>query len=245
MAAYFLVITLLICSCSSSSKKGSLIGIDPSWYPLNSAGKEKNILGFSTDLLTEMTIRKRDNLAIYTASWDTLFSGLQSDVYQAVISSLPPYNFNTDLYDFSDIYLQTGPVLIVAFTSKTETLSDLQGQEVGILLGSSAANNLEKVPSIIVREYMAIPDMLLALSSGTISGVVLDLLTAESYVQDLYLGRLKILFPVLQQEGLRLISLKGKAPELISAFNETLKDLKKEGKYPELLRKWSLASSAP
>ena len=237
--------TLLFCllcflSCTGSSSKTFRIGIDPSWYPLQLMGQEKYVLGFSTELLQEIVKIEKIPAATLTANWNTLVWGLQEEHYEGMLSSLEPQLYNRDDYDFSEAYLLTGPVLVVPLDSKAGSMNDLKGKEIAYSLGTSDDDILAKYPGIIVRTYESVPNVLADIVNGNVDGALIDNLIAKAYMQDVYAKQLKIATPPLTQQGLRLITLHGKAERLREAFNAGLNKLKANGKYEELLKKWSL-----
>ena len=110
------------CHSPSSSIHEKKIGVDPSWFPLAISGRENNVTGFSTDLLKEIGKIEKLHITKVTVNWDDLVEGLKKHKYEAILSSIPSYAFNKQIYDFSDLYLLTGPVLIVATDSTIDSL---------------------------------------------------------------------------------------------------------------------------
>lgn len=242
------ILSILIILCSFASKKttqGYQIGIDPTWYPLELTGRETNVLAFSIELLQEIAKKEDLQLSIVTMNWNNLIWGLTKKKYDAILSSLYPYVFYEKKFHFSNVYLSTGPVIVVPEQSKIKKLDDLKGKTVGILQGSAASVFLQKYPGLLMQSYDTMPETLNALENMHIDAAVLDSLSAQSYVRDLYADKLKISTPPLNEQGLRLIMLDTKKQILIEKFNAGLKKLQKNGRYEELLKKWGLSDSKP
>ena len=229
-----------LAACSGSSSKIYRVAVDPSWYPMELKGQEKYVLGFSTELLQEIGKIEKISLALISTNWNTLLWGLQEEHYESMLSSLEPQLFNQKDYDFSDLYLPSGPVLVVPANSKADSLDDLKGKEIAYSLGTSQDDILAKHPGIIVRTYSSIPTALADIVNGNLDGALIDTLIAYPYVRDTYATQLKIATPPLTKAGLRLVTLHGKADHLVEAFNAGLKKLKSNGTFQELLKKWSL-----
>jgi polar amino acid transport system substrate-binding protein len=230
----------LFLSCTGSSSKTFRIAIDPSWYPLPLMGQEKYVLGFSTDLLQEIVRIENIPVATITSSWNTLLWGLQEEHYEGMLSSLVPQLFNKKDYDFSELYLPTGLVLVVPIDSTVRSMDELKGKEIAFSPGSSGEDILAKYPGIIIRSYDAIPNVLADIVNGNVDGALIENLIANAYIKDVYAAQLKVATRPLTPAGLRLVTLHGKEERLQSAFNSGLEKLKKNGKYQELLKKWSL-----
>lgn len=232
----------LFTSCSKEKKhSGYLIGIDPSWYPLQVMGQEKNLFAFSLELLMEIAKEEHLPVAIFQMSWDNLILDLRKEKYEGILSSVRPYAFNSKEFSFSDIYLKTGPVLIVPLSSPWEGLDQIKGKQIGVMQGSSATLFLQKYPGIILHSYDSIPALLDAISNQDVPVGVLDILIAQKYVSNLYANKLKLASSPLTEEGLRLLTLFGHSPLLIKKFNQGLAALKMDGRYKKIQDKWGLS----
>lgn len=237
-----LMCLFLFASCiSKNAGRGYLIGIDPNWYSLDLMGKEKSVYAFSNELLQEIAKKNSMKISTLQMNWDTLMPGLEIGQCDAILSSLYPYLFNKKKYDFTNNYLNTGPVLVMPFNAKETSLDTLQGKEIAVQEDSSDADFLETHPGIIIRTYDTVPHALNDIVKGNLDGALVDLLIAESFCQDLYHGQLKIVSPPLNDAGLRLVTLHGHAPALIKSFNKGLKELMHSGEYKKLQKKWGLS----
>ena len=231
---------IFLAGCGSKAPKYE-IGVDPSWAPLDFQTRQSNIMGFSTELLQAVSLDEKISISLLQVNWDVLFEGLNKGKYQAILSSLQPFNFNSDLYSFSEVFLATGPVLVMPIGSTQKSLKELQGKAIAALQGTPEVLLLEKYPGISISTYDDIPVALNDLVAGKVQGALLPVLPTSAYVRDLYQRRLKIVTAPLTDEGLRLITFKDKAPKLIKAFDKTLNHMKKNGDYEKQLVKWQLA----
>ena len=91
-----------------------------------------------------------------------------------------------------------------------------------------------------MRDYDSIPKALNDIVDGTVDGAIVDILSAVAYCQDLYQGKLKIVTDPLNNEGLRMLTLKDQAHDFLLHFNHGLEKLKTSGAYDKLLYKWNL-----
>lgn len=241
-ALFFLLLGL--CACSGKKKNYDYrIGLDPTWYPLELAGREKNVVAFTSELLQEIGRMKKIKLALVSMSWDNLLWGLSEGKYEAALSSMQPYLFYEQKYSFSNLYLSTGPTLVVPETSGVNALDLMKGREIAVIRGSSASLLLQKYPGLILRSYDSVPEAFNDILKSVVDGAVVDLLIAQAYVRDLYHGELKLATGALNDQGLRLMTFHNQVPELMNAFNEGLAELKKSGRYDEMLKKWGLSSN--
>lgn len=231
---------LCLAACGTSSKgKEYHIGFDPSWYPLSLMGMESNVLAFSQELLLEISHLEHVNFVRINKNWDNLLLGLQQKKYDGMLSSMQPFLFTVNTYDFSDLYLLTGPVLVVPIDSNATSVSMMKGKEIGIIQGASSVLIAEQNPYLTIRTYESIPDALNDVLAGVIDGALIDGLPAMSYINNLY-PDLKVVTSPLTDAGLRLITLHQESNELINLFNRALKKLKENGRYEDLAKKWNV-----
>jgi polar amino acid transport system substrate-binding protein len=233
------VLTLLV-GCGKSSNGERKVGVDPYWFPLDLGNRDNNVTVFSTELLTEIGKIEKIPFVKVSVNSNDLMEGLQKGNYEAILSSMTPYIFNQAMFDFSEIYLLLGPVLVVPTSSKINSLSNLDGKEIAVISGSNNDLILEKSPGVLIRDYDSIPKAFNDMLAGHVDGAVIDILSATAFCRDLYQGQLKIVTPPLNEEGLRLITKYEGAPDLIKGFNAGLAKMKKNGSYEKLLDKWGL-----
>jgi polar amino acid transport system substrate-binding protein len=196
--------------------------------------------GFTEELLREIAHREGIEFEKVPANGDTLLSGLKEKKYDAVLTSLPPYTFNLAKYDFTQNFLAIGSVFIVPTGSPYKKITQIKNMPIGVLSNDSSVHILEQYPDVRILRYASVPDLLNAVIGGDVAGALLSRIPAVNYVSDLYAGKLKIISAPLNEEGVHLIAEKGAQEELIQTFNQSLKGLKKNKKYKNLLKKWSL-----
>lgn len=233
------LVCIILAGCSQKPTPYK-IALDPTWTPLNLEERRSHILGFTTELLQEVATQNKIDLSLIQTNFDNLFRNLQNGSYDAILSFLTPYSFNKAVYDFSTILLPLGPVLILPLETPIQPLSELHKKEIGVLLGSQEELLLEIYPTLYIKTYDQIGTLLNDCANGQIDGALLPILSAKAYVQDLYQKQLKIASEPLTNEAIRLICLKGKAPKLIEAVNQSISSMQAEHRYSLLLNKWNL-----
>jgi polar amino acid transport system substrate-binding protein len=246
LTVLFLFSLLVFAGCSSKKMgEGAYkIGVDSNWYPNDFGAQNSYINGFSEELLLDISEQSGFQFEIIPANWDVLVEGLKEGKYQAILSSLPDYEFNAAYLDFSHNFLDLGPVLVVPEGGHKTDLAKMIGEHIGVVTGDPAVLILEKYEGLIIRQYPAVPELLEAVANGDIEGALIDRIVAGSYVHNLFSGKLKIAGPPLNQMGLHLVVLKGKETRLLSEFNRSLEVLKKKKRLQALLRKWQIGEAA-
>lgn len=234
-----LVLLLSLAGCGKAPETRR-VGVDPNWFPLEFGIRDHNVTGFSAELLMDIGKAEKIPFQKVSTSWNDLMDGLERGAYEAVLTSKTPYIFNRNKFDFSDIYLPLGPVLVVPKDSHLNSINQLSGKKIGVISGSNMALVLEKSEGVLIVDYDSIPVALNDVLLEAIDGALVDVLTATAFCRDLYQNTLKIATPPLNDEGLRMVSIHDKAPDLIKGFNAGLAKLKTDGTYSKLLDKWNL-----
>ena len=240
----YAVIMLFCCigceKADSSSVRSYRVARDPTWYPLNFMGKGDNVLAFSDELLNQMAYIEGFNVDILQDGWDNIIFDLSKGHYDAILTSLEPTEQYRARYSFSDVYLHVGDVIVVRADSPVLTLQDLEGKILAVKNQSLSLLTLEEFPDVVTEKYHNTANVLESLEAGVYDGVVMGILPAYAFTENIYKGRLRVCDMMLTKTGLRLMTLKGKNKELIQSFNTGLNSIKKSGGYDSLLRKWDL-----
>ncbi len=226
--------------CLSQKQQVFKIGVDPTWFPLDVINKEPYILAFSNELLQKIAEIKHLQLERITVSWDNLLEGLNTRQYQGILSSLEPYTFNLEKYQFSENFLNTGSVLVMRESATKLEADSLAEKEIAALSQNDEQLLMQKYPDAFIRMYDSLQQALIDLLDGHLDGIFMGYLQAFSYVNDLYYNQLKIMSAPINQEGLKLVTLAKEQTKLIQLFNEGLNELKSSGEYERLLNKWKL-----
>jgi ABC-type amino acid transport substrate-binding protein len=243
MRWFCLLIVALLSSCSCSSKSGNgvvKIGIDPTWSPLSFNELQPYVNGYTDEFLQDVSRYAGVDFEKISANWDALLQGLTEERYEVVLCSVPPYNFNLAKYDFTENFLDLGPVLITPANANYTNLSSMNGELVGVITGDPSVLVVEKYAEVIIRHFTSLTEVLDAVANGEIEAAVVDRLPASNYVQDLYSGKLKIVSTSMNEVGLHALCLKGKEPRLMKIFNTCIEQMKKKKFLEALQKKWFL-----
>lgn len=234
----FLVLFTL--GCEKGGENGYTIAVDPSFFPLDIEGREENVYVFLNDLLHEVGEKSGVTLNKTNVAWDMVLSRVEEGKVDGAISSIEPYAHNKAMYDFSELLLQTGPVLVVRERSN---ITSFQNFGKGILLVANVDQEqviLREYPEILPKTYDQLAPALEKVLNGYADGILLDAVDAPAYTQVRFAGRLRSAGPPLGNGGLRIITKKGAHPDLIQRVNTGIEAVKASGMYKTLLKKWGI-----
>lgn len=237
----FSCIVLLVFGCSQKPEKRSfVIARSMMWRSLHMGGMEKNVIGFSDDLLFAIGEMEGVKFSIVEADTRQMLALLDHPKIDAVLVGIEPTEEISRLYSFSNSYFTLGTVLVVRNDSPIKSYNEMTGKDVGFLKTDlqlfQQKNNV--LPN--VRPYDDLSMALEELSRGALDGVVVDAFLASKYLYGLYKGKFRIVGEALHPFGLRVVVKKGKNETLITFFNEGLKKLHDSGAYTKILAYWNL-----
>jgi polar amino acid transport system substrate-binding protein len=238
---------LLFCivACTSSSKRASpyVIARGTAWENVNLFGAEKNLIGFSSDLLLEIGRIEQIPIRETSSSVSPILSLLNTGKgkVDGVLTAIQPDTINQEQYHFSDPYFLMGPVLIVKSSSPYQGLQDLQNHEIGFERNYVWALKIKNGSDIILRPYDDANKVIANLVDNDIDGAIVDAIVAYKLLSsDMYKNVLRIAGKPLLTMGLRLAVKKGHNEELIIHFNRGLETLRASGLYQKMVRYWGL-----
>jgi ABC-type amino acid transport substrate-binding protein len=215
---------------------------DPSWPPFEFVNPETGrIEGFDADLARLLAQRMWPDVRaeIVPVGFDSLYDALLADRCDALISALPYEPMRTEDVVFSVAYFNAGLVIVVAQETRgIEHLQDLKGRVVGVEWGFVPEGDRRQqsfLRDLGARRYDTAEDVLRALEVGEVEAAIVDRLTALTQVgqcQDLTivgepLTDINYVIPV-RPENYRLLS----------AINEGLLKMRKDGTLETLQERW-------
>jgi arginine/lysine/histidine/glutamine transport system substrate-binding and permease protein len=137
--------------------------------------------------------------------------------------------------DFGDPYLTADQSVMVQASSDITGLDGLEGKTIGGQRGTTGADLAATVPDATVKRYDTIDAAYKALAQGWVDAVVNGF--AASAFAATKKPRLKVVDRVTTKESYGLVFPKDN-PALRDAFNTGLAEIKANGTYDEIYKKW-------
>jgi polar amino acid transport system substrate-binding protein len=219
--------------------------------PFGFIGPDNQLTGFDVDVARAVAGKLGVTLSLATPGWETIVSGRWQGRWDICICSMSPTDERAKVLSFPVTYYSSPAVLTVhANEQHIKSVADISGKRVGIGMGSSYENYLNKalvIPgaSTIVypfHDVIAIPGdetinfRNLALGPGVrLDAIISDLATAQSSIDATH--TLKIVGPVLYAEPNVVATEKGD-PDWDRTVSRTFNELKADGTLAKISRKW-------
>ena len=222
---------------SDSSIKSISIGVDDSYPPMEYRDEQNKLVGFDVDLGNAIGKKLGAEIKWVPTAWDGVIPALQAKKFDMILSSMSINDERKKEVNFSDAYIQGGPVIVVTNKEKDiKSAADLKGKVVGVQTGSTGADAAEANKDIKeVKKYEKITQALQDLAVGRVSAVVADDQVGRYYVgldSDKYSVAAK-----MNDEPFG-IAFRKSDTALQASVQKAFNDLKADGTLSTISKKW-------
>ena len=247
--ALLLLASLLAgCGQTTASKdltitEGKLtIGTEPAYPPMEFIDEQTGeTVGFDIDLAKALGEKMGLEVVFVPVAWDSIFIGLDTQKYDAIMSSVSMTNERLPNFEFTTPYLANGQVIVVKPGDESvKTPADLEGKTVGVQFQTTSDIACQKHLASGVKfdlvQYDSVDLAFLAMRSGNVNTIVVDMAVAIDYVAkypDLY----EISSASLTNEPISICIKKGNT-ELKDEMQKALNAVVKDGTLSEISIKW-------
>lgn len=213
------------------------VGTDATYPPFETVNTETGKPeGFDIDLISEICRINGWKPEFIVTPFDGMIPGLQSKKYDVAISSMTITPERQAVIDFSDPYYLAGQTLAVPLADNViKTPDDLKGKRVGVQLGTTGELMAQKIQDAKVFSYDNIGAAFIDMQNGNLDAVLNDYPTTQAYIRAH--GTAKTVGDILSKENYG-IALRKDEPELRSAINKALAEIRSNGTYRTLHLKW-------
>jgi L-cystine transport system substrate-binding protein len=261
LLAVFLVFALALTACSSANqnsnqsssqngqqaggqnllqkiKKAGVIniGTEGTYAPYTFHDKSGKLTGFDVELAQEVAKRMGVKPNFVETKWDGMFAGLNAQRFDMIANEVGIRPDRQQKYDFSTPYIFSKAALIVNQNNNTiKTFADLKGKKAAQSLTSNLADIAKKNGATIVRAD-GFTEAVSLLTSGRVDATVNEEYSFKAIKQEIPSTPIKI---VAEQPaaGSGFLFNKGNK-ELVDAANKALDDMKKDGTYLRISKKY-------
>lgn len=228
-------------NCSAQAKM-LRIATSADFPPMESVSSTNEIIGFDIDFMKAVANAAGFTTEFTNVSWYSIFSGLESGAYDAIISSVSITEERERKYDFSIPYIQVDQVVLLrADLDAAESLGDLAGRRIAFLRGSNGETSLNQADPN--QEIVRIPcsDITRAfqeLESGRADGIICEHFYAILVTQDpTFVGKFKIMKTPLLKDEYGIVVKKGNTT-VLDLINKGVKRVLETGMDKEIWEKW-------
>jgi polar amino acid transport system substrate-binding protein len=209
--------------------------------------KNGEIIGFDIELSKRFAAFTGRSYEPVPLAFGSLIASISTNKIDIITASMFATEEREKMIDFSDAYYESGASVLArrdrigCSTAGLKGPEDLDGKRIGVITGTVFDPFVrEKYPSAQVSRFDATTDMVLALSTGKVDAVLLDLTTSRLLVRrDPSLG---ILSDNILDMPLGMGFPKSN-PGLREEFNAFLKEIRADGTYQKIYDRWFVSDA--
>lgn len=206
-------------------------------FPPFEFGKAPDYDGFDIDLTNELAKDLELDVVIEDTAFDTIFTDVAQGKFDMVASASTITPEREQTVDFSDPYYEAEQALLAPTDSDIASVEDLSGKTVGAqdgTTGEAYANDETDAGS--VRGFPNGPAAIAALRNGQVEATIIDQPVAQDALDKGQTGfELATTIPTGELYGLAFSQ---DTPALLEAVNESLANMKEDGRLNDLYQKW-------
>lgn len=216
-------------------ERGELrVGLSADYAPMefeHTVNGKTEYAGVDIDLAKKIAKDNNLKLKIVNMSFDSLLGALKTGKIDIIISGMTSTPERKKQVDFSDSYMMTKNIMLVKKDKVNDykDIKDFNNKKVGAQKGTEQEKIAQtEIENASITSLSRLPDVILALKSGKVEGVVVEKPVAEAYLkQNPKLGIFNVKFN--EEEKDTVIAVPKDSPKLLSQINKTIKEVKDKG----------------
>jgi len=219
------------------------IGVNSNSKPFGFKNEKGELVGYDVDLakhITQYLLKDSSKLELVPLNSDERLIKASTGEVDIVIATLTITPSRQEIISFSHPYDIAGQAILVKSNSSIRSLTDLGGQNVGVIFGTTAEKNMTKlIPTANLRGYKTYEDAYNALKAGHINAITSD----DTLLSGFAMGdsSVKLLPKRYSKEPYGIAFRKGDSTiKLKENLDFAIKDLQQKNIFPRLRKKWNI-----
>lgn len=220
-----------------------VVGINIDSKPYGFVDKHGNYAGYNVDLakrIAQYLVQSSSNLEIKPVTPSNRLIKASTGEVDIVISTVTITPSREEIVSFSIPYDYAGQAVLVKSNSAISSLTDLAGQNVGVVFGTTAEKNIKKlVPNANVLGFKNYDNAYQALKADKINAITSDDTILSRYaLED---SSLKLLPKRYSREPYGIAFKKGDSTiKLKENLDFAISDMQQKNVIPRLRKKWKI-----
>ncbi len=214
------------------------VATDTNFPPFEFKDKSGQHTGFDVELWDAIAKVIGLEYELQPMDFNGIIPGLQTRQLDVGIAGMTIKPERAEVVDFSDPYYDAGLLILVRNdTTDINAIEDLKGKVVSTKLGTTSEDFAKK--NADAKEVKLFPNndaMFLELMSGGADAVIFDSPVIAEFMRTAGQGQVKVVGPLYMGQSYGIAFPKGS--ELVPKVNAALKQLREDGTYNALYRKW-------
>ncbi len=223
---------------ANTGSNALVVGTNAAFPPFEYVGDDGNPDGFDVALIKAIGDKIGMDVQIQDMEFDSLVTSIGSKI-DVAIAGMTVTDERKKMVDFSDSYYEAVQNVLVPQGSTIASADDLKGLKIGVQLGTTGEFIADEIEGASISAYNKAVDAVNDLINGRVDCVIVDKNPAEVFVAQ-YSDKLTVLEGSqfgFEAEHYAIALPKGNT-ELAGKINSALKELKEDGTYDALIKKY-------
>jgi polar amino acid transport system substrate-binding protein len=218
-----------------------VVGVDAAYAPFESQNEKGEIVGLTIDVVNAAAKKAGVDVKFVNTPWEGIFNALAQGDRDIIASSVTITDERKQTMDFTAPYFDAQQLIAIKETSKVAKFADLKKLKVGVQTGTTGDEAVTKLlgkTSTAIKRFESTPLALKELEAGGVDAVVADNGVVIHYVANNPGGKFKTVADkefVPEQYG---FAVKKGNTELLGKLNQGLADIKADGTYNTIYKKY-------
>jgi len=184
-----LVMAFAVTACGSASggQKVFKVGVDDTYPPMEYKDEKNVTVGFDIDVATEIAKKLDMKVEFVSNDWAGIFLALESNKFDAIISSVSRNDERMETYSMSTPYIANAQVIVVPADNTTILEpKDLLDKNVGVQIGTTADESCAeylKTTKFTLKQYDQVIQPFSDMKAGRLDAIIVDEVVAIYYVK--------------------------------------------------------------
>ncbi|MBG9733857.1 transporter substrate-binding domain-containing protein [Paenibacillus alvei] len=250
-----LAVALVGCGSKSTTDAGSAnaleqikksgkirIGLMGTYAPYNFINDKREVDGFDADIAKAVAKHIGVEVEFITGEFSGLIEGLQKDKYDALVSQVTITDDRKQKMDFSTPYVKNAVnVIVKSGNTSIQKIEDFKDKKIGVGLGTNDEKYLRdvampKVGKFEIATYNDVITSLQDLNVGRIDATINNVFALKPLIEKNHFDVKAVGEPI--KEDVAGIAIRKNNPELLAAINKALEEMKSDGTFKEIFKKW-------
>lgn len=239
-------VAMLTAGCGGGEKKAAApkekimkVACEPTFAPFEFQKEgSKEFDGFDMDLIRAVGKQAGYKVQISNMGFDALIPALQAGNIDVAVSGMTITDERKKAVDFSDPYYTSGLIVLVnKDNDAVKSINDLKGKKIAVQIGTTGEKKGRSVEGAKVTAFNANTEAIMELKNKGVDAVINDAPVVGYYLAQGGDKHAKTVGEIMEAEQYGMAVKKGNK-ELLADLNKGLAELKKNGEYDKLYKKW-------
>ncbi|MCR5674776.1 MAG: transporter substrate-binding domain-containing protein [Lachnospiraceae bacterium] len=242
--ALAMVMGLAGCGAAGGAKSGKkwVIATDTSFKPFEYTDASGNFVGIDVDILAAVAADQGFDYDLQSLGWDASIAACQAGQADGMIAGASITEERKQSgWQFSDGYYDANQCMAVAESSSITGFDQLAGQSVAVKTGTMSATYAEELAGqygFTVTYFEDSPTMYQAVVGGQVAACFDDTPIMAANIKDGGLAMKLVDGTGNEPAAYGFAIFSDNSKELLDMFNKGLSNIKANGKYDEILKKY-------